>query len=841
MKPLRLLGPLLLSIGVGWAGAQETTNDFLFCQLRTWESSIADGQAARVLDDIEASKQDPHGAAWDTPVLAGANWNYNWGYLRGLAKARAHDKSRQPVEAYRALVHASGMMPAAVPPPGRDAQYWELYFASGRQCARLTRFQDAEWYFNQIRSRFTTNDDFYWQATAELAGALDKEGRLDDADPLYRQLFRHRPDQPAEVWQAYIQFLFNHGQFDEGVEAILRGAERLGLSPRQAAGDVFAAAARQYWLFFSDAQIARWYEFLGRQLETAALAQGEESYLSFLANTRILIQKIYPDLVGPAPADLAALKRRAAVEPPPPPAGYRRAAAVAESAAALLPPQDAPGSAPARPLRIEIEDAVNRALRKSTKGESAQGGDTARWKQLLDTHSTNDLRDIRVDGMTVLFHVYAGLGGNLTFTSPKKARPWLLLALDEARAGNNPVRLGDVLLNLAETHLNPADPDPDNAIEYLDRAQGIVRGNARLEVRALSGYATVLQYAEGAPDSRIAALLQVVDEYGCLPRRHVYERLAADCYRSGDFREGFDTFMQALMRTTIFMDTGEIDRMADGLYMNRSLHTSAELERLRRLYRASALRFPATVANAVPIARLLDLADAAWIRQHEELARLEENGTYATDRGWAAIVNALADHPSVRAGRLHALAASARRAPGTPPDWSGWLAAWPLVRNECASAMTWTPVDSGGDVAAYGQLLNLLLDHLDELSDDARAQSRDLVRADAGALLPAHFARALAAFAGDDETERFRFQLARARGPRAPDVPSYMAKPKRAPGPPASDPSFAALIDLYPRVGNELQQEFVALLNDRRDRVGFARKPPWTDLLRRCGQNPDGP
>ena len=194
MKPLRLLGPLLLSIGVGWAGAQETTNDFLFCQLRNWESSIADGQAARVLDEIEASKQNPHGAAWDTPVLAGANWNYNWGYLRGLAKARAHDKSRQPVEAYRALVHASGMMPAAVPPPGRDARYWELYFASGRQCARLTRFQDAEWYFNQIRSRFTTNDDFYWQATAELAGTLDKEGRLDDADPLYRQLFRHRPD-----------------------------------------------------------------------------------------------------------------------------------------------------------------------------------------------------------------------------------------------------------------------------------------------------------------------------------------------------------------------------------------------------------------------------------------------------------------------------------------------------------------------------------------------------------------------------------------------------------------------------------------------------------------------
>ncbi len=842
MKSLLILCLLLSPCGTGWSGAQVTTNDFLFRQLQTWASDIEDGQADPVLEEIEASRQDPHGAAWDTPVLAGPGWTYNWGYLRGLAKARACEEARRPVEAYRALVHASGMMPSSVPPPGHDADYWKLYLASGRQCALLTRFQDAEWYFNQVRTRFTTNDDLYWQATAELAGVRDQEGRLDDAEPLYRQLFLHRPDQPAPIWQAYIQFLFNHGQFDEGVEAILLGAGRIGLSPRLAHGDVFASAARQYWLFFSDAQIARWYDLLGQQLETAALAQGHESFLSFLANTRILIQKIYPDLVGPAPADLAALKRRAAAEPPPPPARHRRPPpANAESATALLPPQDAPGSTPPPPLRIEIEDTVNRALKKSKKGDSSQGGDAGRWQSLLDQHSTNDLRDIRVDGMNALFHIYASLGANLTFNAPKKARPWLLLALDEAQSGNNPVRLGDVLLNLAETHLNPSSPEPDKALEYLDRAQTVAQGNARLEVRALSGYATVLQHAEGAPDSRIAALLQVVDEYGCLPRRHVYERLAADCYRSGDFHEGFDTFMQALMRTPVFMDSGEIDRMADGLYMNRSLHTSEELERLSRLYRASALRFPATVANAVPIARLLDLADATWIRQHAELSRLEESGAYSSAAGWTLLTNALADHPSVRAGRLHAKAALERRAPGAPPDWSGWLAAWPLVRSECASAMTWSPVDSGGGAAAYGQLLDLLLDSLDALAPDALAQSRDFVRADAGALLPAQFARALDAFAGDDEAERFRFLLARARGARPPDVPNYMPKPKRPPGPSATDLAFLALVDLYPRVEENLQREFVALLHDRRDRAGNALKPPWTDILRRCGQEPHSP
>ena len=74
MKPLPIL-ILLVALGAGSALAQTTTNDFLFRQIQSWETSIEDGQAARVLEEIEASKQDPHGAAWETPVLAGPDWS----------------------------------------------------------------------------------------------------------------------------------------------------------------------------------------------------------------------------------------------------------------------------------------------------------------------------------------------------------------------------------------------------------------------------------------------------------------------------------------------------------------------------------------------------------------------------------------------------------------------------------------------------------------------------------------------------------------------------------------------------------------------------------------------
>ena len=68
-----------------------------------------------------------------------------------------------------------------------------------------------------------------------------------------------------------------------------------------------------------------------------------------------------------------------------------------------------------------------------------------------------------------------------------------------------------------------------------------------------------------------------------------------------------------------------------------------------------------------------------------------------------------------------------------------------------------------------------------------------------------------------------------------------MPKPKDVPGPSAAYPAFAALVALYLRVPDDLQKEFVALLNDRRARVGTARKQPWTKDLSRCSQNPDGP
>jgi tetratricopeptide (TPR) repeat protein len=835
-KPLLFL--LCLPLAVLPARAQVTIHEPLMSQIQTWEADIANGQASHVLEAIEASFTDPLGFPWDTPVLSGPDWTYAWGYLRALIKARAHDKARQPVEAYRSLVRAAGMMPDNIPPPGQDPFYWELFFATGRQCAGLERLQDAAWYFHQVRTRFSTNADLHWQAVAELAAVLDQEGRLDEADPLYRQLFENRPDQPPTVWKSYIQFLFNHGQFENGVEAILAGAGQQGISPRHGTTDFFAQSSRQYWLFFSDAQIARWYNLLGQLLETAALAPGAESFLSFLANTRTLIQMVYPDLIGTPPDDIAALRHRAAVEAPPPAPPPRTTAAPAP-APLFTAPQDAPGASAPRPLRAEIEDAVNLALHTASRGRSSRGAATAQWRKLLQAFSTNDLREVRIDGMNALFHACAGQGSVGLVTKPKESRQWLLLALEEAKDGSNPVRLADVLLNLAETHLAPSAPDPEKAIECLDRVQGLARDNARIAVRALSGYATALQRLEGQPDSRIPALLQVVDAYGCLPRRHVYERLAADCYRAGQFHEGFDTHLQALMRTPIYMESGDVDRIADALHMNRSLHSADELARLRRLYRSSALRFPATTGNAIPIARLLDLADAAWIRRHEELARLEASGTLSSPAGWTILTNALAQAPSVRAGRLHATAALARRRPGTAPDWSGWLAAWPRVHQEVASGFWSDPVDSGGAAALYGQLLDGLAKGLHALTDDARTAALDMVRADAGSLTPAQFAQVLGLLPRTDAAERFRFHLVRVRGPRPPDQPEWMRRLQKPAHPVVDETSLQVLLSAVGGVEPRLQQEFIAWL---RERLAAAPDPEnrrkWESALRHCGAVP---
>ena len=817
---------LLAVMALPAAEAQVATNEALYRQFRDWEKAIRAGEAKGVAEEIEARATGM--ASLETPVLSGTDWSYNWGYMTALTKAWAEQCGGKSVAAYRTLKNVEGFRPSVSPPAPQDYHYWQWFLSVGDACLDMTRLQDAEWYFRQARSGVSTNDGHYWKATVSLAATLNRQGRLEEAEALYDEIIWNRPDQPPGVWKEYVEFLFDSGYFEEGAEALLIGAELKKLAGRGRTDDFFASSVRQYWHYLSDEQIVRWYNLLGGWLDQTVLARDTEDFLAFLINTRRIIEKVYPELVGQGKNDLAVLKDRAAVDPLPkkiwPKCQSEKTSkadkAVVSSAGELCAPPVA-----VRPVQLTIEDDVNRALLRVLESRRRGYLPDEPWKKLLAANSTNDLHEVVVDGMSALFHVYAGLGASFSYSSkPVEAKGWLLKALEEAKAtsGFNAMRMGDVLICLGDVYLNSWVQEPNEAARYLEWGRTMVRGYRKQEylVKAgLAGVALMSGEDEGV-ERRIPLLQAILDQYGCLPRRGIYERLARDYYRTSRTHEGFAVNVEGFKRSRLV--DSDTDHLVEGLTLTRSLHSASELTRLRGLFRAGALRFSAKVERAAAIARMLDLSEAAWIGEHEELARLEESGTFASDEGMGVITNALVQHPSVRAGRLHARAALERSVIAREsPDWSGWLMAWQLIKSEFRSREPQAPADTGGDVAAREMLLDLFIPNMPRLTDEDFMASSEAIRSDADALTREQLMDVGEALAAESPEEAFRLHLAAMTRRRNTSV---------------DNPSFQALFALLPDVPMELRQELVDLLRQKqRQASDLELKRTWEQAIRTCG------
>ena len=841
MRPRRRsVAGLLLGLGVALlgghpaaGGAETDLNEALHRQIVAWEDGIREGRARQILKEIEAVASGK--AAWNEPVLAEADGVYNWGFLTGLTKAWALKSLDRPVEMYRTLVETGGMGPETPPEAREGYHYWRWFIAMGDACHDLTRLQDATWYYGHVRDNVSTNAGHYWQATVLLAATYNRQSRADLAIGLYDEVLLNRPDQPPSVWRAYTDMLFDAGFFEEGVETILAGAEAHGLSTRGYV-DHFAQSACKYWSFFADEQVVRWYALLGRSLRETQLARGVEEHLAWLINTRGMIEKAYPGLILPEGDDLAALRQRAETEPPILPGelaamARRRAGGSREQPAGRRPGQRSRTGGVGEDgtdrdgLRVAIEDDVNRALVRSLYARRRGFSEGPLWEKLLGTYSADELREVVVDGMSALFHGYAALGAYFSHgQQPVEAKGWLLKALEESDAQEsfNRARLADMLIRLGDIHLTNKLNDPAEAARYFYWARSAAEGYRRQEYLVLAGLAGVaLQSEEDGPDQRRRLLQDVVDRFGCLPRRGIYERLARDSYRTGQFRQGFKALEDGFKRSTL-IEGVTTDHLVEGLVMTRSLHSSEELARLRRLFRSGVLRFPATIRFASSISPMLALSEADWIAEHEALARLEETGAYWGDTGWAAITNALATSPSVRAGLLHARAALARRtSPGEAPDWSGWTVAWRLVEDEFRSRYEHAPTDVGGGAVAYELLLDMLLPHLSVLAESDFEEASSMVEADVRRLSHRQFDRTAEAFARVDTLVEFRLHLARMKAVK---------------NTPPTLPSFQRMALLFAEMPPELRAELAALVAQKRDEAfDPALKRGWDPFLAQFG------
>jgi hypothetical protein len=765
------------------------TNAALHAQLLNWKSALGGCAFDNVAQQI--AQQMSADAPWRAAVLQATNGCYEWGFYAGLYQSRALLAVRQPDAAYRALASATAYRPlrdllgaplavrtnpacwaTRLPAEICPDDVWQWWQSMGEACRALGRNQDAAYYLESLRSACGTNAPEYLAAVAELAVVRQSQGRLDDGLALYKEIFARRPQQPTPVWHDYIRALFHAGRFADGVAAILTCARLNGISARYLDRDFVLQDAGRYWLHFQPLDILEWYDLLGEQLAREQLTKGKEELLALLINTRALMKRVYPEYFALADDDLAALRVRLEAErtgtvarvavpadataATATPSGVATPNAHGESRASAANQATQRGDAwiySAQPTNAVLEDAVNTALMLLQENIRRGVDEPAPWLALLQQFSTNRLAIAWVDGISAEALCYATLGSTYAYNGAwSNALVWLTRASGTPGLYGNTDRLGDVLVWLADMYCSPATLNTDEADYYCKWAEGLVRSNAYLWARAAVVRARLAGRADD--DEQQQRLLQtLVDKGGERLQQVVYERLARAYYRAGRFREGFAAYVEGLKRTKCKMELGMWNHMFDGMFMNRSMHTADELRQIQTLLRACALRYPATVLNAPAQARLLSLADAAWIGEHIRLAEIAEQASYS-DEHWLFISNCVATTPSVRAGLLYLDAHVARDSTRTNDlDWSGWITAWTTIGAEMQPGRPDSPADSGGFVAANHLLIEQLIKNSNRLGSNDAARIVACVSARMGKLSETEFDRLVGMFVrrGDEQ------------------------------------------------------------------------------------------
>ncbi len=810
--------------------AEVITNQPLFENINRWKYHLEHGDTYGVLAEIETSMSADI-VPWRMPVIKGKDWAYSWGFFAYKLKACALQKNDKFAEAYRALMDGYAYLPKKVPSKNFSNDYWKWWLVAGELTGRMGRHLDAEWYLTKVRNAFTTNDTLYLKATAALAGFLRYEGRIKKSKLLYDKLFRLKPKQPTKVWHNYIRLLFDLGNFEEGVRAILCGAKANGISSLELECDYFIEDTCSHWHLFDKYDIIEWYEFLGEQLDTVRLEKGKEKLIALLINIRSVIKKTYPELFFLSENDLMALKRRLESEKTNQVSGVSgRQGQVSIKKENTIETKRKKVSQRVFKFQFNeqsdtnllIEDLINVALLKTQVMWRKEVGRTNFWGAILDKFTTNQLSKVIIDGESALFHIYAALGAicvgeNMT----KEGKKWLLKTLQLPETGGNTYRYVDVLLHFGNIYFRYTFRDIEEAKYYFNWAKDLVGKNERQKVRIKSGLGGVALF-EAGPESRIKYLQEILDNYGCIPRRNVYERLARDYYRIGNFRKGFETYIEGIKRTELKMTGSRFDHMVDGLFMNKSFHTSEELKKLQNIIQTSTLRYPATLKYTPTISKLFALAELPWFKEHIKLAKIEEQSNFSNE-SWLYISNTVFKSPSIRAGLLYTKAQLARDFSVTNKiDWRGWLKGWETISSEIKSQKPGARVQTGNASFIHQFFIDQLKENVSRIDDKSLEKSCFVICDSMKKVRNKQFDNIVEIYEKLNKTNLvFKLHFTHISTIRRPST---------------KNPSFKAMVEMYSKLEKNQKVMLEKLLcNKYKYEKNEESKGKWIEFMKQCG------
>ncbi len=793
------------------------------------EDRIECGDATIPLAEIEAIMSADI-VPWRMSVMKGKDWTYPWGLLAHRLKARALQKMGKVPEAYRTLMDGYVYLPKKIPPEKFSREYWKWWLLASKICSRLGRNFDAEWYATKIRKALTTNDIYYFKATAELARIYSRQGRYLKASKLYDELFQHCIYQKTSIWNDYIRLQFNSGNFEKGVELILKGAKINGISPKYIERDYFIRNTCRYWHFFHDIEIFEWYELLGDQLKEQELASQNEVFFAFIINTRNMLKKTYPELFAIPDDDIAALKKRLNIEKTNQLSAVSYKSSVKEKKSNKQKSADKstfsinPVDNYLQYTNIIIEDNINKILSDAQKTRKYDRGNASSWKNLLEKFSTNQLALVSIDGVSALFFIYSQIGTILCDEYKHvEAEQWLKKTLELKKSTENNIRYTDVLLWFSEIYLSRKMQNLEEAKYYLDWANDLISDNIRqrIEVESqLSGIAIM----KGGSENRIKYLQKIVDKYGCTPRQQVYERLARDYYRLGECRNGFEILIEGIKRTPLKIDSGRYNHFFEGLIANKSFHTSKELKKTREIFKTSALRIPVTLKNIRCFVKISSFVQEAWIDNQIKFAEIQENKDFS-EENWLFISNTVFNSPSIRSCLLYTEGQVFRDNTNTNfIDWTGWQKGWNMVQNETKSK--YVSIDSGIKNLSYKVFVEQLFDNKQRINIKSKKRIYETICGNIKQLNNSVFNSIINFFIDTNNPENI-FEL-------------HFSRMKMLRNSLAEDPSFKAMVEMYSKLEMSQKSMLKNLLCAKyKNEKNEENKGKWMEFMKQCGiENP---
>ncbi len=796
------------------------TNRNLLLEVNSWRENINKDKTKKVISQIKQSMSADI-VPWKMKVLSGKNWDYKWGYFAWLLMGYSYEREGKLVQAYDSYMNAYGYMPKKVPPREFFADYFHWYISVGDLCKRLGRYQDAEWFLGTAREKIPKNCGLYRKATAKLAAVKTRQGKFESSMQLYNLLFSLKSEHPSFVWSDYIRVLFGVGAYEKGVSAILNGVRQNGISMHANERDIFMRAACRYWHFFHDIEAVEWYEILGNQLENEKLERGKEELFALLINTRMLMEKAYPELLVKFKDDLDSLKERLEKE---------RTNQLSVNSYQLSGKKSLRSKVERSKSRnlnykndtkiSQLENDINSVLLEAIEMRKQSTWRAAPWENILEKYDTNILSKVIIDDVNALFLVYASLGevyakSNRSLLADK----WLAKVEQLPDFGNNTERFTDVLLLHGMIFLQGKFKDSEKARNYFDWAEEFIEDNIRQKIKLLNGQAGLAFYKEGSK-LRVKELQELVENYGCGVPRSSFERLARDYYRLGDCSKGFSTLVEGVKRTNIKMREGRFDHLIDAMFINRSFHTKEELQILQKIVSTAVLRYPAQLTYAPVHAKLFKAAKLPWFDDHIKLAEIEETQNYSHEN-LLIVSNIAVSSPSIRAGCLYIKMQSALANSETNfINWTGWLKALKIIHTETKPKRADIPVEVGGLHIGYDKLLKALENNFIRADSNSQLQIKTALEKEFGKMRNKEFNQTVKIFSATQNTNiLFDLHFKRMAFLDAPSPPN---------------PSFAKLLEMMENVPKAKQEQlrklFLRLIKyEKKDR----KKDNWQQYLQK--------